>query len=39
MGMLNNGLILMGFTVAEQMIARGIILIMAVAISLREARP
>jgi ribose transport system permease protein len=39
MGMLNNGLILMGFTVAEQMIARGVILIMAVAISLREARP
>jgi ribose transport system permease protein len=38
MGMLNNGLILMGFTVAEQMMARGLILIMAVAISLREAR-
>ena len=37
MGMLNNGLILMGFTVAEQMMARGVILIMAVALSLREA--
>jgi ribose transport system permease protein len=38
MGMLNNGLILMGFTVAEQMMARGVILIAAVALSLREAR-
>ncbi len=38
MGMLNNGLILMGFTVAEQMMARGVILIMAVALSLREAK-
>jgi ribose transport system permease protein len=39
MGMLNNGLILMGFTVAEQMMARGAILILAVALSLREAKP
>jgi ribose transport system permease protein len=39
MGMLNNGLILMGFTVAEQMMARGAILILAVALSLREAEP
>jgi ribose transport system permease protein len=38
MGMLNNGLILMGFTVAEQMMARGAILIMAVALSLREIK-
>jgi ribose transport system permease protein len=38
LGMLNNGLILMGFSVSEQMIARGIILILAVALSLREAR-
>ncbi|MEA2778581.1 MAG: ribose transport system permease protein [Rhodospirillaceae bacterium] len=38
MGMLNNGLILMGFTVAEQMMARGVILIMAVALSLREIK-
>jgi ribose transport system permease protein len=36
--MLNNGLILMGFSVSEQMIARGFILIMAVALSLREKR-
>lgn len=36
MGMLNNGLILMGLDVAEQMIARGIIIILAVALSLRE---
>jgi ribose transport system permease protein len=34
--MLNNGLILMGLEVAEQMIARGIIIILAVALSLRE---
>jgi ribose transport system permease protein len=38
LGMLNNGLILMGFSVSEQMIARGIILILAVALSLRETR-
>ena len=38
MGILNNGLILMGFSVSEQMIARGSILILAVALSLREAR-
>jgi len=36
MGMLNNGLILMGLDVAEQMIARGAIIILAVALSLRE---
>lgn len=38
MGMVNNGLILMGLQVAEQMMARGIIIILAVALSLREAR-
>ena len=38
LGMLNNGLILMGFSVSEQMMARGVILILAVALSLREAR-
>jgi ribose transport system permease protein len=37
MGMLNNGLILMGLSVSEQMIARGVIIIVAVALSLREA--
>lgn len=38
MGVLTNGLILMGLSVSEQMIARGIIIIAAVALSLREAR-
>lgn len=38
MGMVNNGLILMGLDVAEQMMARGIIIIVAVALSLRERR-
>jgi ribose transport system permease protein len=38
MGMVNNGLILMGLDVAEQMIARGVIIILAVVLSLREAR-
>jgi len=37
MGVLNNGLILMGLSVTEQMIARGLIIIVAVALSLREA--
>ena len=37
MGVLNNGLILMGFSVTEQDIARGVIIIVAVALSLREA--
>ncbi|MFN8631832.1 MAG: ABC transporter permease [Chloroflexota bacterium] len=37
MGVLNNGLILMGFSVTEQGIARGVIIIVAVAVSLREA--
>ena len=38
MGVLNNGLLLMGLTVSEQLIARGTIIIVAVALSLREAR-
>lgn len=37
MGMLNNGLILMGLDVPGQMIARGVIIILAVALSLRES--
>lgn len=37
-GMLNNGLILMGLAVAEQMMARGAIIILAVALSLRETK-
>ena len=36
MGMLNNGLLLMGLSVSEQMIARGIIIVLAVSLSLRE---
>ncbi|MGH2589215.1 MAG: ABC transporter permease [Actinomycetota bacterium] len=37
-GMLNNGLVIMGLSVADQMIARGVIIIIAVALSLRERR-
>ena len=36
MAMLNNGLILMGLRVADQLIARGVIIILAVALSMRE---
>ena len=36
MGMLNNGLILMGLSVSEQMIVRGCIILAAVSVSLRE---
>lgn len=36
MGMLNNGLILMGLAVSEQMIVRGLIILAAVALTLRE---
>ncbi len=36
MGMLNNGLILMGLAVSEQMIVRGLIILAAVAVSMRE---
>lgn len=38
MGVLNNGLLLMGLSVSEQLVARGVIIIVAVALSLREAR-
>lgn len=37
-GMLNNGLLLMGLTVSEQMMARGAIIILAVSLSLRQSR-
>ena len=37
MGMLNNGLILMGLKVSDQMIVRGLIILLAVAVSLRNA--
>jgi ribose transport system permease protein len=36
MGMLNNGLILMGFEPSDQMVARGLIILIAVALTLRE---
>jgi ribose transport system permease protein len=36
MGMLNNGLILMGLSVSEQMMVRGLIILAAVALTLRE---
>ncbi|MDX8461642.1 ABC transporter permease [Mesorhizobium humile] len=36
MGMLNNGLILMGLSVSDQMIVRGLIILTAVAVSLRD---
>lgn len=38
LGMLNNGLILMGLDVSDQMIARGLIIVLAVALSLREPK-
>ena len=38
MAMLNNGLILMGLRVADQLIARGAIIILAVALSMREQK-
>ncbi|MDK1311900.1 ABC transporter permease [Pseudoalteromonas ardens] len=38
MGMINNGLILSGFSTNEQMIARGAILIVAVAIGVKELK-
>jgi ribose transport system permease protein len=38
MGMLNNGLILMGLAVSEQMIVRGIIILVAIVLTLREPR-
>ena len=38
MGMINNGLILMGLSVDQQMIFRGVIIIASVSLSLREAK-
>ena len=38
MGVLNNGLLLVGLDVSEQFIARGIIIVIAISISLREKR-
>jgi ribose transport system permease protein len=38
MGLINNGLILSGFSTNEQMIARGLILIVAVAIGVKEQK-
>ncbi|MPM89040.1 Ribose import permease protein RbsC [bioreactor metagenome] len=38
MGILNNGLILMGFSVDQQMIFRGLIIIVSVALTMREKR-
>ncbi len=38
MEMLNNGLILMGLAVSEQMMVRGVIILVAVALTLRERR-
>ena len=35
-GMLNNGLLLLGLSVNEQMIARGLVIVLAVSLSLRE---
>jgi ribose transport system permease protein len=37
MGMLNNGLILMGYAPSDQMIARGLIILAAVVLTLRDA--
>ena len=37
-GMLNNGLLLLGLTVNEQMMARGVVILVAVLLSLREKR-
>jgi len=36
MGMLNNGLILMGLAVSEQMVVRGFIILVAIVLTLRE---
>jgi len=38
MGMVNNGLVLMGLTVAQQIIFRGVIIILAVSLSSRKER-
>jgi ribose transport system permease protein len=38
LGLLNNGLVLAGLSVSEQQIARGLIILIAVALTLREER-
>jgi ribose transport system permease protein len=38
MGVLNNGLVLMGLSVAEQITIRGVLIIVAVSLSMRERR-
>jgi ribose transport system permease protein len=38
MGMLNNGLVLMGLSVAEQTAIRGLLIILAVSLSMREQK-
>ncbi|MGU9958022.1 MAG: ABC transporter permease [Arenicellales bacterium WSBS_2016_MAG_OTU3] len=38
MGMLSNGLILMNLKVSDQMIVRGLIILLAIAVSLRDAK-
>lgn len=38
MGMINNGLLLMGLSLPNQMITRGIIILLAVSMSLRESK-
>lgn len=38
MGMLNNGLILMNLKVSDQMIVRGLIILLAVTVSLRDSK-
>jgi ribose transport system permease protein len=38
MGMLSNGLILMGLSVSWQMIVKGLIVLCAVAVSLRQPK-
>lgn len=38
MAMLNNGLIFMGLDVSEQMVARGLLIILAVALSMKELK-
>ena len=39
MGTLTNGLILSGLSSSEQMIVQGIVLLTAISLTLREARP
>ena len=38
MGMLTNGLILWGLSSSEQMISQGVVLLLAISLTLREPR-